>query len=97
METITADAIFQNGMIRVLTEVPLRENEKIRLQIERRSRSTRKYSRNIVHLRGIWKNHLTATEKEEDWVSETLAVLRRESSERIAQAASEVNKALHDA
>jgi predicted DNA-binding antitoxin AbrB/MazE fold protein len=97
METITADAIYQNGMIKVLTEVPLEENERIRLQIERDPRKARKRSRNLIRLHGIWKSHLAASEKNEDWVSATLTEVRRQSSEKIAQTMSEIEKALQDA
>ncbi|NOX60906.1 MAG: DUF104 domain-containing protein [Chloroflexi bacterium] len=97
MKTITAEAIFQDGVIKVLTEVPLEENERIKLQIERAPHRAQRSSRNLLHLRGIWKEHLRTHEKDEDWVSTTLAEIRRESSERIVRTASEIEKVLQNA
>ncbi len=80
MNTLTVEAIYQDGVIKPMIDIPLRENERIKIQIEREPDSIREKLPHIVHLRGIWKDYLTASDKEEDWVSNTVAAIRRESS-----------------
>lgn len=91
---MTVEAIYRNGMIKPLVDLHLRENERVRLRIERRSANDQKATRNIAHLRGIWKGHLTAAEKEGNWVSDTVAAIRRESDQKIAKLALSIDKAL---
>ncbi|HEY66639.1 MAG: hypothetical protein DRI79_04675 [Chloroflexi bacterium] len=97
MDLLTVEAIYQNGMIKPLTALHLRENERIRLRIERRHASAQEEARNIINLRGIWKDRLTAAEREEDWVSTTVATIRRESAHRVEQLAREIDEALFNA
>ncbi len=96
MNPLTVEAIYQNGIIKPLTALRLQENEHIRLRIERHPDNTQEEIRNIVHLRGIWKDHLTAADKE-DWVSDTIAAIRRESAQEIERLASATDEALHNA
>jgi predicted DNA-binding antitoxin AbrB/MazE fold protein len=93
MSTLTVEAIYQGGVIKPITRVPLRENERLKLRIERRLDLQ---TPNTIHLRGIWKSHLTAADKG-DWVSDTVATIRRESGEKVARLAREIEDALHDA
>ena len=79
MRPLTVEAVYQNGMIKPLTDLHLRENERIRLRIERCPGDTKETTRNIVHLRGIWKDRLTAAEKKADWVSDSVANRPRKS------------------
>lgn len=98
MNTMTVEAIYQNGVIKPMIDIPLRENERIKIQIERIPDSIPEKPRNVVRLHGIWKEYLTAADtKEEDWVSNTVAAIRCESSQRIEQLAREIDKALSDA
>ncbi len=97
MDLLTVEAIYQDGIIKPLTDLHLRENERIRLRIERRPGNIQKETRNIVHLRGVWKGHLTAADKEEDWVSDTVAAIRRESAQRVKHLALSIDEALHNA
>lgn len=97
MNILTTEAIYQNGVIKPTTSIPLRENERIRIQIERRAGDSPEKVVNVVHLRGIWKDYLTATEKEGDWVSDTVTAIRREPNQRIERLAREIDKALPDA
>ena len=97
MNVLTVEAIYQNGMIKPLTELHLRENERIRLRIEHRPDSIQEETRNIIHLRGIWKDRLTAADKKEDWVSDTVAAIRRESGQKVERLAREIDEALLNA
>jgi len=97
IKTLTVEAIYQNGVIRPVIDIPLRENERIRVQIERRPDSVQEKIRRIVHLRGIWKNYLSAAEEEGDWVSDTIAAIRRESNRKVEQLAHEIDEALSNA
>ena len=97
MNVLTMEAIYQDGIIKPLTDPHLRENERIRLRIERHPDGVQEKTRNIIHLRGIWKDHLTAADKKEDWVSDTIAVIRRESAQKIEQLALSIDEALHNA
>ena len=96
INTLTIEAIYRDGVIKPVTDVPLRENERIRVQIERRPDTIQEKPRRIVRLRGVWKDYLTAAD-EEDWVSETVAVVRRESSHKVEQLAHELDEALPNA
>ena len=98
MNLLTVEAIYQDGIIKPLRDLHLRENERVRLQIERRPDSIRREeTRNIVHLRGIWKDHLTAADKKQDWVSDTVAAIRRESAQKIEMLVLSIDEALHNA
>jgi len=97
MRLLTVEAIYQNGIIKPLTALRLRENERIKLQIERRPDDTQETTRNIVHLHGIWKDHLTAADKKENWVSDTVASIRRESAQKIKELALSIDDAPRDA
>jgi hypothetical protein len=80
MSILTTEATYQHGVIEPSTALPLQENERIWIQIERRPDVVQKLSK-VVRLRGIWKGYLTTAEKEEDWVSDTVAAIRHESSQ----------------
>ncbi len=101
MDLLTVEAIYQDGIIKPLTDLHLRENERIRLRIERHPDNFQEETRNIAHLRGIWKDYLTAAEKNEDWVSETVSAIRRESARKVEQLALQlalsIDEALHNA
>ena len=94
MNILTTEATYQNGVIKPRTALPLQENERIRIQIERRPDVVQQKLSKVVRLRGIWKGYLTTTEKEEDWVSDTVAAIRRESSQGIERLAREIDEAL---
>jgi len=97
MNLLTVEAIYQNGIIKPLTDLHLGENERIRLQIERRPGNIQEETWNIVHLRGIWKDCLTTADKKDDWVSDTVAAIRRESAQKVEQLALSVDEALRNA
>ena len=97
MDLLTVEAIYQDGIIKPLTDLHLRENERIRLRIERRPGSIQKETRNIVHLHGVWKDRLTAADKKEDWVSDTVAAIRRESGQKVERLALKIDEALLNA
>ena len=97
MNMLTVEAVYQNGMLKPTTDIPLRENERIRLRIERSPDNIREEARNIVNLRGIWKGHLTTADMEGDWVSDTVAAIRRESGRKVHWLAQEIDEALHNA
>jgi predicted DNA-binding antitoxin AbrB/MazE fold protein len=80
---MTVDAIYQNGIIKPLTALRLRENEQIKLRIERSPDHSQEKIQHTVHLRGIWKHTLTG--EKEDWVSDTIAAIRQESSQKVEQ------------
>ena len=97
MNILTTEAVYQDGVIKPRTALPLQENERIRIQIERRPGVVQEKPSKVVRLRGIWKGYLTTTENEEDWVSDTVAAIRRESSQGIERLAREIDEGLSNA
>ncbi len=80
-------AIYQNGVFKPVTSVDLTEGEWVDLKIIRPSLQR---PRNIVSLRGIWREH-ARSEGDEDWVSETIAEIRRTSAEKLERLARELS------
>jgi predicted DNA-binding antitoxin AbrB/MazE fold protein len=97
INTLTVEAIYQNGVIKPIIDIPLQENEQIRIQIERKLASAPDKAWRIVHLRGIWKNYLSAEEEEGDWVFDTIAAIRHESNRKVEKLAHEIGEALSNA
>jgi predicted DNA-binding antitoxin AbrB/MazE fold protein len=95
--TLTVEAIYQAGVIIPMIDIPLQENERIKIRIERRPDRIQEEPRHIVHLRGIWKDYLTAADKEEDWVCSTVAAIRCGSNLKVEQLVCEIDEALSDA
>ncbi len=97
MNVLTVEAVYQNGVLKPTVDIPLRENERIRLRIERSPDDIREEAQNIVNLRGVWKGYLTTADRKEDWVSDTVAAIRHESGRKVKRLAQEIDEALHDA
>ena len=74
-------AIYQDGVFKPIVPVNLPEGEWVELELIQPSQ---RRERKIVSLRGIWKGQLRP-EDQGDWVSETIAEMRRESAERLDQ------------
>ncbi len=70
-------AIYQDGVFKPVTPVDLTEGEWVDLEIVR---SSPQRPRKVVSLQGIWREH-ARSEGDEDWVSETIAEIRRTSAE----------------
>jgi len=97
MNVLTVEAIYQDGVLKPTIDIPLRENERIKLRIERSPDNIREEARNIVNLRGVWEGYLTAADRKEDWVPDTVAAIRRESGRKVERLAQEIDEALHNA
>jgi len=97
MNVLTVEAVYQNGVLKPTIDIPLRDNERIRLRIERSPDNIREQAQNIVNLRGVWRDYLTTADRKEDWVSDTVAAIRRESGRKVERLAQEIDEALHDA
>ena len=72
-------AVYAHGVFRPIMTVDLADGEWVELEITRPSQQRRK--RKAVSLQGIWKAHLRPTDRG-DWVSDTIAEIRRESGEK---------------
>ena len=83
MNVLTVEAVYRSGVLKPTIDIPLRENERIRLRIERSPDNIREEAQNIVNLRGVWKSYLTTADRKEDWVSDTVAAIRRESGRKV--------------
>ena len=81
-------AIHQDGVFKPITPVDLAEGEWVELEIARPSLER---PRKIVSLQSIWKEHLRP-EDQGDWVSEAIAEIRRESTEKLEQLAQELSE-----
>jgi predicted DNA-binding antitoxin AbrB/MazE fold protein len=93
MDTYVIEAIYQNGVIRPLTDLPLLENERLKVSIERQSSGPTNGHSRIIQLRGIWKDYLSQAEKDSDWVSETISDLRKSSANKLSTLLDELNNA----
>ena len=94
MRVLTVEAVYQNGVLIPVVDIPLRDKERIRLRIERSPDSTRDESQNAINLRGVWRGHLTAADREEDWVSDTVAAVRRQSGRKVEGLAQDIHEVL---
>jgi predicted DNA-binding antitoxin AbrB/MazE fold protein len=77
-------AVYQNGVFKPIAPVNLDEGEWVELEIVRPSQQ-----RKIVSLHGIWKDYLRP-EDQGDWVSDTIAGVRHELSEKLNRLAREL-------
>ena len=80
-------AIYQNGVFKPITPLDLTEGEWVDLKIIRPSPQR---PRKVVSLQGIWREH-ARSEGDEDWVSETIAEIRRTSAEKLERLARELS------
>jgi predicted DNA-binding antitoxin AbrB/MazE fold protein len=93
MDTYVVEAIYQNGVIRPLTNLPLLESERLKVSIERQSSRPVNGRLRIIQLRGIWKDHLSQVEKDSDWVSEAISDLRKSSTNKLSTLLEELTNA----
>jgi predicted DNA-binding antitoxin AbrB/MazE fold protein len=83
-------AVYRDGVFKPIEPVNLIEGERVELEIVRPSQQRQ---RRIVSLRGIWKERPRPTDQG-DWVSDTIAEIRSESSEKLDQLARELGENL---
>ncbi len=81
MATMIVEAIYQQGMIKPLTELGLRENERVRIAITHDPGEQAELKK-VISLRGIWKNQALVDE-EGDWITDTVVEIRRESAQKV--------------
>ena len=79
-------AVYADGVFRPIVTVDLADGEWVELEITRPSQQRRE--RKAVSLQGIWKAHLRPADRG-DWVSDTIAEIRRESAEKLDRLARE--------
>ena len=87
---MTISAIFKDGVFRPIGPIKLREGEQVRIEVFRSSPSN---TRTIVSLKGIWK-HASPPVDAGDWVTETIADIRHESTRKLEHLAQEVSENL---
>lgn len=85
---MTIKAIYKNGVFKPITPVDLAEGEWVDLNIVR---PPSRHSPKVVSLQGVWKEKLRP-EDEGDWVSETIAEIRRQSAEKVERLAGELDE-----
>jgi predicted DNA-binding antitoxin AbrB/MazE fold protein len=83
-------AVYRDGVFRPVGSVGLAEGELVELEIVRLGSQN---SRDIVSLRGLWREHVRP-EEEGDWISEAVAEIRRQSSGRLERLAQELGEDL---
>jgi predicted DNA-binding antitoxin AbrB/MazE fold protein len=82
-------AVYAAGVFKPIMTVNLADGEWVELKITRSPQRRRK--RKVVSLQGIWKEHLRP-EDQGDWVSDTIAEIRRESGEKLDRLARELSE-----
>lgn len=83
-------AVYRDGVFKPVAPVNLAEGEWVELEIVQ---SSQQRERNIVSLQGIWRGRLRSEDRG-DWVSETIAEIRHESTEKLDRLARELSKDL---
>lgn len=84
---MTVKAVYQNGVFKPIHPVNLPEGERVELTVVQSPRR----DLGTATLRGIWK-HALRPEDQGDWVSETVARMRQESSEKLDRLAGELGE-----
>lgn len=85
-------ALYQDGLLKPVKPIDLADGEWVELEITRRRPPK---PANVISLKGIWSQHTLPTD-EEDWVSDTLAEIRRETNLKLERLAAELSEALAD-
>lgn len=83
-------ALYHDGLLKPVNPIDLTDGEWVELEITRRLPAK---PANVVSLRGIWSQHIQSTE-EGDWVSATIADIRRETNLKLERLAAELSEAL---
>jgi predicted DNA-binding antitoxin AbrB/MazE fold protein len=81
-------AVYQDGVFKPIMPVDLADGEWVELEIVR---SRRLGGGKIVSLQGVWKEYLRPEDRG-DWVSETIAEIRRGSTEKLQRLARELGE-----
>lgn len=85
-------ALYHDGLLKPVQPIDLTDGEWVELEITRRLPSK---PANVVSLKGIWSQHIQSTD-EGDWVSDTIAQIRRETDRKLDRLAAELSEALAD-
>ena len=72
---MVVEALYHGGLLKPVKPIDLADGEWVELEITRRLPSK---PANVVSLKGIWRQHIQSTD-EGDWVSDTVAQIRRET------------------
>jgi predicted DNA-binding antitoxin AbrB/MazE fold protein len=83
-------AVYRDGVFKPVAPVNLAEGEWVELEIVQ---SSQQHERNIVSLQGMWKDRLSS-EDQGDWISEAIAEIRHESTEKLDRLARELSRDL---
>lgn len=86
-------ALYHDGLLKPAKPIDLTDGEWVELEITRRLPPK---PANVISLKGIWSQHVLPTDQE-DWVSATIAEIRRETNLKLERLAAELSEALADA
>lgn len=86
------EALYHDGLLKPVKPIDLADGEWVELEITRRRPAK---PVNVVSLKGIWSQHIQST-GEGDWVSDTIAEIRRETNLKLDRLAAELSEALAD-
>lgn len=89
---MVVEALYHDGILKPVKPIDLANGEWVELEITRRRPAK---PANVVSLRGIWSQHIQSTD-EGDWVSDTIAEIRRETNLKLDRLAAELSEALAD-
>ncbi len=85
-------ALYHDGLLKPVKPIDLTDGEWVELEITRRLPAK---PANVISLKGIWSRHIQPTD-EGDWVSATIADIRRETNLKLERLAAELSEALAD-
>jgi len=89
---MVVEALYHDGILKPVKPIDLTDGEWVELEITRRLPVK---PAKVVSLKGIWRQHIQPTD-EEDWVSDTIAEIRRETNLKLDRLAVELSEALAD-
>jgi predicted DNA-binding antitoxin AbrB/MazE fold protein len=89
---MVVEALYHDGILKPVKPIDLADGEWVELEITRRRPSK---PANVVSLKGIWSRHIQSAD-EGDWVSDTIAEIRRETNLKLDRLAAELSEALAD-
>lgn len=89
---MVVEALYHDGILKPVKPIDLADGEWVELEITRR-RPVK--PANVISLKGMWSQHIQSAD-EGDWVSDTIAEIRRETNLKLERLVAEMGEALAD-